>query len=308
MPIIAPAETSDPEFFARLERCGAAVIDEDSAQHQDIRPARIGLLNLMPAAVMEDTELRWLRFISHTVLQIDPVLLKFDNDCRDTAKSKRQPILKRYEPFSEARERGLDALIISGDNQELRPDGTPQPFDELSYGDELTKVIDWADQNVPEIIYSCLASHFTLQRRHGVEPSWPESKTFGVYAHQIMKRGAITRDMDDEIVAPHSRWGNVEEGKLSAAGIDVIASNADTGWLLAQEATAAGGHHTYIQGHPEYWRNDLKAEHDRDNQQTPANYYPNNDREMDPMLTWSNDARALFNNWISKIYANFSQQ
>ena len=52
-----------------LEKENIFVMDEHRAMHQDIRPIKIGLLNLMP--LKEDTELQILRSLSNTPLQVD---------------------------------------------------------------------------------------------------------------------------------------------------------------------------------------------------------------------------------------------
>lgn len=305
MPIIAPESTPDRAFYERLESCGALVISHEAADRQDIRPARIGLLNLMPAQVMEATEVRWLRFMSHTVLQIEPVLMKFDDDRRETATSSRRNILERYQPFSTVREAGLDGLIITGDNQERRIDGSPQPFNELYYAADLRKVIDWADDQVGASIYSCLASHFALQHRYGLTRSISEQKTFGIYRHEIFGTSPTIFAMDDSITAPHSRWGDVSIDRLVDAEINVIAAHESVGWLIA-EVSSAGNTSTYMQGHPEYWRYDLHEEYLRDQQAIPENYYPDDDLHTRPTLSWSNDARSLFSNWIQNIYTRYS--
>ncbi len=306
MPIIAPAETTDPQFYERLQACGAHVMSEEVASRQDIRPARIGLLNLMPAAAMEGTELRWLRFMSHSMLQIEPVLVKFNDDCRENRGSRRAPILQRYTSFDEAAESGLDGLIVSGDNQERRADGTPRPFDELHYDRDLSEVIDWADTHVGSVILSCLASHYALQRRHGIERTIRQQKMLGVFAHQITGQGSVTAGLDDCLRAPHSRWGNVDAAELDAHDISVLAYSDEAGWLLAEEPTSGGGTLTYIQGHPEYWRHDLHDEFARDQDQMPRGYYPNDNPTQRPYLSWSNDARAVFSNWIHGIYDEYS--
>ena len=56
-----------------LERENIFVMDEHRAMHQDIRPIKIGLLNLMP--LKEDTELQILRSLSNTPLQVDVVFV-----------------------------------------------------------------------------------------------------------------------------------------------------------------------------------------------------------------------------------------
>ena len=52
-----------------LESENIFVMDEHRAMHQDIRPIKIGLLNLMP--LKEETELQILRSLSNTPLQVD---------------------------------------------------------------------------------------------------------------------------------------------------------------------------------------------------------------------------------------------
>ena len=52
-----------------LEKENIFVMDENRAMHQDIRPIKIGILNLMP--LKEETELRLLRSLSNTPLQVD---------------------------------------------------------------------------------------------------------------------------------------------------------------------------------------------------------------------------------------------
>jgi homoserine O-succinyltransferase len=112
--------------------------------------------------------------------------------------------------------------------------------------------------------------------------------------------------MDDSIRAPHSRWGNIPVAALGATAVDVLASNSDIGWLLAQDTNEAGGHDVFIQGHPEYDRDDLRIEHTRDagsRQHEPVGYYS---PDGQPQLTWANDARALHDNWINALYRHFS--
>jgi homoserine O-succinyltransferase len=195
------------------------LLDEATASSQEIRPARIGLMNLMPEAAMEGTEIQWLQKLGHIpVLQIEPVIMKFDNDRRETS---RPEILKRYVPFSKAAEDGLDGLVITGDNLELRMHAEgfsakphePLPPEEVRYYDQLTELFDWADTNVQSTIFSCLAAHFALRHRYGLVKdvrSPEEGKVFGVYDHQVIDPGsALATSMNDIIKAPHSRWGYV---------------------------------------------------------------------------------------------------
>lgn len=52
-----------------LEEENIFVMDENRAINQEIRPLKVGILNLMP--LKEDTELQLLRSFSNTPLQVD---------------------------------------------------------------------------------------------------------------------------------------------------------------------------------------------------------------------------------------------
>ncbi len=151
MPIIIREEQF--RLKSRLIKAGAIVLDDIDAANQKVRPARIGLINLMPAATMEVTELQWLRYMSNTAVQIDPVLIKFDKDFRERAGASRANILTRYIPFSEAKKNGLDGLIITGGNLELANVQKGEQkiglyFIEFKFYDQLRDIISWARSNV----------------------------------------------------------------------------------------------------------------------------------------------------------------
>ncbi len=292
------------------------MISEAAANRQDIRPARIGLLNLMPAAVMKQTEEQWLKYISHTLLQIEPILLKFDDDDRERNGGSRAKQLSRYEAFSQAAEIGLDGLIITGDNLELNQTDNAKghkllDFSQIRYAKQLEGVIRYARSNIYSTIYSCLASHFALHTIYGLERSAVEEKIFGVFAHKVPNgtSSSMVLNMNDDIVAPHSRWGDVPTEALLAANISVLASNDKIGWLLAEDKNDAGGHDYFIQGHPEYDKYDLDAEYRRDlasGHKLPEHYYLSDDPTKVPSMGWVTDARALHSNWIADIYKHFS--
>ncbi|MFO3796578.1 MAG: homoserine O-succinyltransferase, partial [Anaerolineales bacterium] len=56
-----------------LESEGIFVIPETRAKHQDIRPLRVAILNLMPTKIQTETQL--LRLLSNTPLQVEVTLL-----------------------------------------------------------------------------------------------------------------------------------------------------------------------------------------------------------------------------------------
>lgn len=312
MPVVISPH--DHELGDRLTKSGAVVLTHDEAITQDIRPARVGLLNLMPAPAMETTENQWLRYISNTVLQIEPVLLKFDDDIRERDGASRKDILRRYLPFSEGVRNGLDGLIITGDNLELRKDTDAHEaleFEDITYGSALRDVIEWARDNVFSTIYSCLASHFALNHFYSIDRRIQDQKIFGIFEHDVdfYSKHPLVQGLDDILSAPHSRWGDMSTSDLANAGVDVLASNDICGWLCAASTNNAGGIDVYLQGHPEYDKYDLHSEFLRDwenGQRMPRDYYDSNNPASVPRMTWANDARALHTNWISLIYKHFS--
>jgi homoserine O-succinyltransferase len=166
-------------------------------------------------------------------------------------------------------------------------------------------VIDWAEQETRTTVYSCLASHIALNHLFGLERDIQDTKTFGVYCHDIVEQTWLTQGLSTPLRSPHSRWGGVPTKLLHDAGVTVAAESFEAGWLLGQVSSA--GHETvFLQGHPEYWRDDLLAEYRRDaasGQPIPENYFPNNDPTQTPRYDWHASAHQLFAN-ITQVTAS----
>jgi homoserine O-succinyltransferase len=317
MPIITPKGGGNEKFNERLAKAGIKIISEEDAKTQDIRPARIGLLNLMPAPAMEVTETQWLKWIGSTLLQIEPVFIKFDNDKRENDGASRQKVLKRYTPFSEVAINGLDGLIITGDNLEIQQhvgfaSRDPLPFEDIRYYKQLCEIIDWADKNVGSTIYSCLGAHFALNYKYGLNREVSNEKIFGIYEHaRTSTISNFTAGMNDNIKSPHSRWGNIPVSRVDLIEeLQVLAVNSSIGWLAIESTNKSQGKDLYLQGHPEYDQYDLHTEYQRDKKEgraIPENYYANNDpKKEDVSLSWISDARVLHENWISHVYSQYS--
>ncbi|MFN8015027.1 MAG: homoserine O-succinyltransferase [Acidimicrobiia bacterium] len=160
-------------------------------------------------------------------------------------------------------------------------------------------------------IYSCLGSHFALNHIYGLERKVGDKKIFGVYEHEILRYSThpILQRVDDVINAPHSRWGDVSIDEMKKADIEVLAKSDKAGWLIASCNNESNGFDIFLQGHPEYDKYDLHSEFIRDwqnGQAMPKDYYDSNNPASMPIMTWSNDARALHSNWIAAMYKHFS--
>ena len=311
MPIVLGSNTS-PDFTSRLQQAGVSTLDPKHAQQQDIRPAKIGLFNLMPAAAMEATELQWLSRIATTpILQIEVFLIKFDNDRREDPDRSRSKLLKSYRPLSEIKDFGLDGLIVTGDNQEIKRNNksfssrlinpAELPLYELEYYDKLKELVRWADSNVSSTIYSCLGAHFALNCLYGLRRGIGAEKTFGVFNHDIINPGLFMEGMGDHATSPHSRWGNIPTRQIETqSDIDILALNERIGWLALQRVNSGGGHDLLLQGHPEYGKYDLQKEAGRDGVET----YEGSSEGY----CWPSDAGMLHANWINYVYNKYSME
>ena len=112
-----------------LESENIFVMDEHRAMHQDIRPIKIGLLNLMP--LKEDTELQLLRSLSNTPLQVDIVFLAVKNHVSKNTSANH--LNRFYENFENVKDQKFDGFIITGAPVEQ------MPFEEVDYWEQLDK-------------------------------------------------------------------------------------------------------------------------------------------------------------------------
>jgi homoserine O-succinyltransferase len=156
MPITLP-ETL-PAFDV-LRNEGVMVMSPDRAAHQDIRPLRIGLLNLMPKKIQ--TENQFARLIGATPLQIDLHLIRMsEHQTKNTAAEHMETF---YRPFQEVRGEKFDGLIITGAPIEHLP------FEEVTYWDELCEVMDWTQTNVHSTFGVCWGGMAMINHFHGVK-------------------------------------------------------------------------------------------------------------------------------------------
>ena len=276
-----------------LEHENIFVMDEDRAIHQDIRPIRIGLLNLMP--LKEDTELQILRSLSNTPLQIDVVFIRMtDHASTHTSTSH---INKFYIPFSELKEEKFDGLIITGAPVEQ------MPFEDVDYWDELQEVMEWSKTHVTSTLHLCWGAQAALYYHFGIDKEPLSEKMFGVFRHRVRNRKIpLVRGFDDVFMAPHSRHTEVPMDKLEADDrITILASSEEAGLFLCM---AEDGRQIFVMGHPEYDRMTLDKEYKRDKGkgleiELPVNYYPDDNPDNKPELSWRATANNLYTNWVN---------
>ena len=276
-----------------LEHENIFVMDEYRAAHQDIRPISIGLLNLMP--LKEDTELQILRSLSNTPLQVDVTFVRMTSHVSKNTSTSH--IYKFYEAFEEIKGQKFDGFIITGAPVEQ------MRFEEVDYWQELTEIMEWTKTNVMSTLHLCWGAQAGIYYHYGIDKEMLPKKLSGVYRHRVRNRKIpLVRGFDDVFMAPHSRHTEVPQQLLEAdERITILADSLQAGVFLCM---AQEGRQIFVMGHPEYDRMTLDSEYKRDmgrgvNPQIPENYYPDDDPENKPVLTWRAHANNLYTNWLN---------
>jgi homoserine O-succinyltransferase len=275
---------------------GVMVMDEGRAAVQDIRPLRIGLLNLMPKKIQ--TENQFARLIGATPLQIDFHLIRMsEHQTRNTAA---EHMAQFYRPFSDVKDMKLDGLVITGAPIEH------MPFEDVTYWRELEEVMDWTQTNVHSTFGVCWGGMAMIKHFHGVEKHMLPAKSFGCFRQQnLAPSSPYLRGFSDECVIPVSRWTEMKQSEIDAAdGLTTLLGSPDTGPCLVEDPAHRA---LYIFNHFEYDSGTLKEEYDRDIAEgtpinVPRNYYPDDNPSNPPMNRWRSHAHLLYGNWINEIY------
>lgn len=290
MPITIPNDLPAREG---LEREGIFVMDEDRAVHQDIRALRIAVLNLMPTKMQ--TEMQLLRLIGNTPLQVDITLVHPETYVpRNTP---REYLDRFYRGYSDIRNERYDGLIITG-----APVETVE-FEEVDYWDELTRIMEFSKQNVFSTLHICWGAQAGLYYHHGI-PKYPlPEKLFGVFPHRVYHNSLpLFRGFDDLFYVPHSRHTTIKREDVEGAdGVSILSESDEAGVCVVADEE---GRQIFVTGHLEYDRDTLKAEYVRDRGrglhiEKPKYYFPGDDPDSLPVVTWRAHAHLLFHNWIN---------
>ena len=293
MPIKIPADLPAHDV---LKDEGVMVMSDKSAERQDIRPLRIGLLNLMPKKVQ--TETQFARLIGATPLQIELTLIRMsDHETRNTSLAHMEAF---YRTFRDVRDEKFDGLLITGAPIEHLP------FEEVSYWQEMTEVLDWTQTNIHSTFAVCWGGMAMINYFHGVPKHMLSQKAFGCFRHHnLAPSSPYLRGISDDFVVPVSRWTEMRREDFDQSDkLELLLHSEDVGPCLISDDSHRA---LYIFNHLEYDSTTLKDEYDRDVAasvpiEVPANYYPQNDPSRLPENRWRSHAHILYGNWINQIY------
>ena len=269
------------------------VMTETRAMTQDIRPLRILLLNLMPTKV--DTETQLARVLGNTPLQIELELIApQDHVSKNTSAAH---MLAFYKSFADVRDQTFDGLVITGAPVEL------MPFEEVDYWPELCGIMEWSKTHVHSTLHICWGAQAGLYYHYGIPKRTLDHKLFGVFRHRVEEANFILfRGFDDQFWVPHSRNTTVDRRDIEAVSeLKILAASPEAGVYAVK---TAGGRQVFLMGHAEYDRDTLKKEYLRDlaagvDIQLPKNYFPGDDPEKVPQMSWRSSAHLLYGNWLN---------
>lgn len=293
MPIKLP---KDIPAFKILRSKNVFVMDKKRAEKQEIRPIKIGIVNLMPTK--EETETQIFRMIGGSPIQLEPILIKTKSYAsKNVSKSHMD---KFYVDFETAKKNGLDGLIITGAPVEHLK------FEDVTYWQELVEIMDWAQENITSTLFLCWAAQACLYHFYGINKYKLPEKKIGIFKHyHVNDCQDLLRGIDDEIWIPHARYTEskkIDIEKIEDLKILIESKEAGPHLIINQDASFV-----MAMGHAEYDRHTLDYEYKRDtklglNIKIPINYYPNNDTKTLPKLTWRANAGVFYRNWINFVY------
>ncbi|HEX9093022.1 MAG TPA: homoserine O-succinyltransferase [Coriobacteriia bacterium] len=276
-----------------LESENIFVMGESRALHQDIRPLRVAILNLMPTKIVTETQL--LRLLGNSPLQVEVELLHMES--HDSRHTPPEHLVRHYSTFRDVRGRKFDGLIVTGAPVEQLP------FEEVDYWPELVELMDWARTHVYSSLFICWGAQAALYHYHGV-PKYPLSeKMFGVFPHSLdVRHERLARGFDDVFYAPHSRHTEIRrEDVLGVPELVLLSESPEAGVYIV---LSADRRNVFVTGHSEYDSLTLQSEYVRDVGKglpiaVPRNYFPGDDPAREPVVRWRGHANLLFSNWLN---------
>jgi homoserine O-succinyltransferase/O-acetyltransferase len=275
-----------------LEEENIFVITEYRALHQDIRPLRLLILNLMPTKIVTETQL--LRKLSNTPLQVEIDLLRtISHDAKNVDSDHLESF---YVSHSDIKDRFYDGMIITGAPVENLD------FKDVDYWPELCEIMEWSKTHVHSTFHICWGAQAGLYYHYGIQKHSLTKKLTGIFSHTIIRPNApIFRGFDDVFNAPHSRYTEVHAEDIEKVpDLELLAVSDEAGVFAVKNQKSR---QFFIFGHPEYDRETLALEYKRDLLKgqiiLPAHYFPEDDPTKEPLMTWRAHSQLLYTNWLN---------
>jgi len=277
----------------QMENENIFVMTETVACHQDIRPLKIGIVNLMPTKITTETQL--IRLMSNSPLQVDLDFIKMRS--HNSKNTSVKHLEKFYVTFDEIKNQKYDGLIITGAPVETLE------FEEVDYWEELCEIMEWTKTNVTSTFHVCWAGQAALYYHYGIKKYCMPKKTTGIFPHQVNRATSkLVRGFDDVFYAPHSRNTTIlKEDVEKVPELEILAESEEAGVYIVY---TKAGKQIFVMGHPEYEKFTLHEEYERDCEKgifdtMPRHYYHNDDPQKEPIMNWRAHANLLYCNWLN---------
>tara|TARA_Y100001968_G_scaffold312605_1_gene335977 strand:+ start:1355 stop:2251 length:897 start_codon:yes stop_codon:yes gene_type:complete len=283
--------------IASVERNHISWIEPELAERQDIRPLRIGILNIMPLG--KQYEFNLLHPLGLSPLQIEPIWIRLKSHAYKTWDVSHLKDL--YVDWDKAMfPNPLDGLIITGAPVE------DIPFEEVTYWKELVELINESRKLCASTLGLCWAG-FALAYLAGVEKEVFSEKLFGVFPLRSLVPGhPLMGTQDDCFLCPQSRYAGLPDGSMEAAQrqgkLRLLAYGEKVGYTIFETTDQRQLMHL---GHPEYNAGRILSEMERDKARgdvpPPENFDPEN-----PQTSWRSHRNLLFQQWLWFCYQRVS--
>jgi len=290
MPVNIPDKLPSSEI---LRNENVFVMNESQAIHQDIRPLKIAILNLMPLKIATETHI--LRMLSNSPLQVEITLLYTASHLPKNTPM--EHLNTFYKNFEEVKHHQFDGLIVTGAPIEHLS------FEEVFYWDELVDIMKWSNTNVTSTLYICWGAQAGLYYHYGVPKYQLDKKVFGVFEHKVIDNQIpLVRGFDDVFMAPHSRnTENRAEDILKVPELQLVSVSEEAGVYIVM---SKDGKRIFVTGHSEYEQMTLKDEYLRDktkglSTELPKHYFPENNPARTPVNKWKGHGSLFYSNWLN---------
>ena len=323
MPVISYPNLPSLE---RLKSSGLVLDREPSEKQLYSKELHIGLLNLMPDAAFQATERQFVSMLSSNnefLIHLYPTSVTTEK----RSERFKSYIRENYNDIKEFQQRKYDGLIISGANP------SQQDMTQEHFWNPLIEVFEWAESNASSVLCSCLATHAIMKAKYGIERQIRDEKAWGIFQHQLAEEGhQLIRGLEDNFDGPHSHYYDFPIKAIESTDLKVLASNDFAGLYLA---SSEEGKLVLFQGHPEYSKNSLLKEFQReinnfvsgkrdDYPSLPNNYFsdskikelneikqnilssPKEISLSDEIISdidsnWQSSGEVIYNNWLESL-------
>ena len=269
------------------------VMGEDRAFHQDIRPLKILILNLMPNK--QQTEVQLLRILSNSPLQLEVSFLHMESHI--SKNTSEEYLAEFYKVFDDVKNLKFDGMIITGAPVEK------MPYEEVNYWQELTHIMEWSKVNVHSTFHICWGAQAGLYYHYGIPKYQLNQKMFGVFPHtKVYKHVDLLRGFDDIFYVPHSRHTEVRiEDVEKVKELNILSKSDESGLYIVANNDFS---QIFVMGHSEYETDTLANEYFRDKNkgldiEIPKHYFKNDDPEQGPIALWKAHSSLLYTNWLN---------